>query len=178
MVHHAGNAVRHHSKVFAAGQHTGGTQQLGELVLGVATPELVVAVVEEVVVQRAETFLLPLREACRCRSDQRLVHSGMAGIRMEEAVERQPHILNLTERIGQGGVEVTHHTALELDRDLPYAEEAEDMVDAERVEILTHLAQAGFPPGIVVLCHLFPVVGREAPVLTVGREVIRGSSGG
>ena len=47
------------------------------------------------------------------------------------------------------------------------------------VEIAAHLAQARLPPGEVVLGHLLPVVGREAPVLSVGAEEIgRGAGGG
>ena len=46
------------------------------------------------------------------------------------------------------------------------------MVDAEGVEVLAHLAKAALPPGVVVLRHLVPVVGGEAPVLAVHAEEI------
>ena len=51
------------------------------------------------------------------------------------------------------------------------------MVNAEGVEVLRHLAHAGAPPGIIVLGHLFPVIGGEAPVLAVGGKGIRRGAG-
>ena len=51
------------------------------------------------------------------------------------------------------------------------------MVYPEAVEIFAHLPQAGLPPGITVLGHLFPVICREAPVLAVCRECIRRCAG-
>ena len=172
MVHHARHAVGHHAQVLAAGKHPRRAEQLGELALGVAAPELVVAVVEEVVIQRAEALLLPLRQVVGGRRDERLVHARMARIRMEEAVDGQVHEIDLVRRIRQGRVEMAHHSARELDGNLPDAEETEDMVDAERVEIAAHLAQARLPPGEIVLRHLLPVIGREAPVLPVRAEIV------
>ena len=55
---------------------------------------------------------------------------------------------------------------------LPNAEEAQDMVDAVGAEIAGHHLQAALPPSITVLGHRFPVVGWEAPVLTLGGEVV------
>ena len=51
------------------------------------------------------------------------------------------------------------------------------MVDAVSVEVLGHLAEAAYPPLTAVLEHGIPVVGGEAPVLTVGRERIRRRTG-
>lgn len=41
---------------------------------------------------------------------------------------------------------------------------------------ITYLRQPRPPPGIVVLGHLLPVVGREAPVLAVRIEVVGGGA--
>ena len=51
------------------------------------------------------------------------------------------------------------------------------MVYTEGIEILGHLAHAGLPPSIVVLGHLFPVIGGEAPVLAVLCKGIRRGAG-
>ena len=48
------------------------------------------------------------------------------------------------------------------------------MVDAVGIEILRHLAEAAHPPRAVVLQHLIPVIGGEAPVLAILREGIGG----
>ena len=56
---------------------------------------------------------------------------------------------------------------------LPDAEEAEDMVDAEGVEVAGLTLEALAPPAEVTsLLHTLPVVRGEAPVLPVGSEVI------
>ena len=47
------------------------------------------------------------------------------------------------------------------------------MVDTVCIEIFRHLAETVFPPSEAVACHLFPVVGREAPVLSEHGEIIR-----
>ena len=50
------------------------------------------------------------------------------------------------------------------------------MVDTIGIEILCHLTEATYPPLTAVLQHLIPVVGGEAPVLSVSRERIGRSS--
>ena len=62
---------------------------------------------------------------------------------------------------------------------LPDAEEAEDMVDAEGVEVAGLTLEALAPPAeVAFLLHTLPVVRGEAPVLPVGSEVIgRGACG-
>ena len=59
-----------------------------------------------------------------------------------------------------------------IDGNLPDAEETEHMVYAVGIEELRHLAEAAYPPQATILQHLVPVVGGEAPVLTIGRERI------
>ncbi len=60
-----------------------------------------------------------------------------------------------------------------IDGYLPDAEEAQDVVYAVCVEEVLHVLEAACPPGASVLEHLGPVVGGEAPVLSVWREVVR-----
>ena len=60
---------------------------------------------------------------------------------------------------------------------LPDAEEPEDVVDAEGVEVFGHLGHACPPPGVAVACHACPVVSRESPVLPDGRECVGRSPG-
>ena len=97
----------------------------------------------------------------------------MAGILMEETLNRQLCRLDLCRRIRKGRIEVSIQSGTALDRNLPDSEKSENMVDPEGVEIFGHLLQAGLPPGIVILGHFLPIVGREAPVLTFLAEVIR-----
>ena len=172
VVHDPGHAVGHHPEILAAGQHSGDAQQLRQLLFGVAAPELVVPVVEEVVVQCSEPLLLPLRQILRCGGYERLVHARIARIFMEQPVDGQLHVVDFRGGIGECGIEVPGHAAAYAGGNLPDAEEAEDVVDAESVEIARHLLQPRLPPGVVVLGHLLPVIGREAPVLTVAAEVV------
>ncbi len=72
----------------------------------------------------------------------------------------------------QRRLELSVETALLRHRNLPDAEESEHVVDAVGVEILRHLAEAAHPPLTAVLHHLVPVVGGEAPVLSVFAEGI------
>ena len=58
-------------------------------------------------------------------------------------------------------------------RAAPDAEETEDVVYAERVEIISHLREPFFPPRKTVVRHARPVVSGEAPVLALRRERIR-----
>ena len=72
----------------------------------------------------------------------------------------------------QRGSELAQESVNRVGRNLPDAEEAEDVVDAVGREVLLHLAEALEPPLEAVLEHGIPVVGGEAPVLTIGRERI------
>lgn len=60
-----------------------------------------------------------------------------------------------------------------IDGDFPNAEETQHMVDAVGVEVLRHLAEALYPPLAAIGQHHVPVIGREAPVLAIGRESVR-----
>lgn len=96
-----------------------------------------------------------------------------ANVRMSEAIQvPKTDSLKFVTMDGDGGIVVTHHAGRVSDRDFPDAEEAEDVVDAEGVEVLSHLRQALTPPSIIIFSHLVPIVCRESPVLSVFRELI------
>ena len=59
-----------------------------------------------------------------------------------------------------------------VDRYRPDAEEAEHMVNAVSIKILRHVLETAFPPQASVFDHALPVVGGEAPVLSVHRESV------
>lgn len=102
-----------------------------------------------------------------------------ANVREGEAIQiPKTKTLQLMSMDGDGGVVVSHHARRVSNWDFPDAEETKDVVDAEGVEVLSHLRKALAPPSIIVLGHLVPIVGREAPVLTIFRELIRGSTSG
>ena len=118
---------------------------------------------------------------------------GLLGVLAEEVSEHpfqnkgiglyiriDPEVVAVAELVGREGesrVEITEQAMHGIERNLPYAEESEDMVDTVGVEILRHLAEAVLPPLEAILGHSVPVVGREAPVLAQDREVIRWCAG-
>ena len=178
--HHFRDAGGDHAQVFAAGEHAGGAEQLGQLAQGLLLPVMVVAAVEEVVVHPVEGLAAPLVQAGvgfrLAAVDAGMPASGTVRV-LQEKVQRQPLRLYFALGEGERGAEMPHQAALFRLGDLPDAEEAQDVVDAESVEVLGHGAQAGLPPGIAVLGHRIPVVGREAPVLAVFREGVRRCAG-
>ena len=72
---------------------------------------------------------------------------------------------------------MTAKSPLVLFAHLPDTEEAEDMIYAVSIEIILHLLEPRAPPAEVILRHLIPVIGREAPVLAACIEIIRRSTG-
>nr|GFD57239.1 hypothetical protein [Tanacetum cinerariifolium] len=78
---------------------------------------------------------------------------------------------------GQGGREVPEQALHRAGGHFPDAEKAQDVVDAQHVEVARQVAQALLPPGVVVFCHALPIVGREAPVLAGGGEVVGRGAG-
>ena len=50
---------------------------------------------------------------------------------------------------------------------------AEDVINAEGVEIISHLRETAFPPREAIGRHARPIVSGEAPVLTFRRKRIR-----
>ena len=55
-------------------------------------------------------------------------------------------------------------------RTAPDTEKSEDVVNAERVKIIAHLRETFFPPREAIGGHAWPVVSREAPVLSLRGE--------
>ena len=68
---------------------------------------------------------------------------------------------------------MSKQAGLDPERNIPDAEEAKDVVNPESIKIFAHLSKACLPPSVAVLGHLFPVVGRETPVLAVLGKSIR-----
>ena len=101
-------------------------------------------------------------------------------IRLGVLVDINPEVVAVSHffhAVWQRRIEITQQAVNGIHRDLPDAEETEDMVDAVCVEVFGHLAEARFPPSEAVSVHHFPVVSREAPVLTEDREFVRRSTG-
>src|SRR5487761_2108457 len=73
-----------------------------------------------------------------------------------------------------GRIKMSHNPFHGPDRDTPYPEKSEDMINPERIKVVAHLPEPLFPPGKSVLFHPFPVIGWETPVLTLYGKIIRG----
>ena len=87
-------------------------------------------------------------------------------------IERQPKGFDLVRGEWQGRAEVPTKATHIVDRYFPNTEETEDMVDAEAVEVFAEFTESSLPPCETVALHHLPVVGREAPVLPHGGEVV------
>ena len=119
--------------------------------------------------------------------------TGLVGVFAEEVLEEvihneggglqvyvEPEVVIVAQFVGMEGecwIKHAEQTVELIHRNLPDAEEAEHMVDAVNIEVFSHLAETGFPPGETVAVHLLPVVCGESPVLTEHREIIGGSAG-
>ena len=73
-------------------------------------------------------------------------------------------------------MEVTQESRVLRPGNFPYAEEAENMVYSEGMEVVGLASKALAPPAEIIRLHPLPVVGGEAPVLPVYSEVIGRSS--
>ena len=51
------------------------------------------------------------------------------------------------------------------------------MINTKRIEIVAHLLKTLLPPGKTVFLHFLPIIGRETPVLTIHRKMIRRRTG-
>ncbi len=98
--------------------------------------------------------------------------------RLKESVvvEVQPVRLHVVARIGQCRVKGTQQPLYGIQWNLPDTKEPEDMVNTIGIEVVCHLVEPLFPPGVIVPGHLFPIVGGETPVLPQCRKVIGRSS--
>ena len=107
---------------------------------------------------------------------EEVVHDIRRGLQVD--VEPEVIVISqLIDREGQGGVKHTQQAVHRIAGDLPYSEEAEDVVNAIRIKVFGHLAETCLPPCKAIFVHLLPVVGGEAPVLALYREVIRRRTG-
>ncbi len=91
-----------------------------------------------------------------------------------------PEVVVVLEFVGgirQGRIEHSQQAVERRHRNLPYSEEAQNMVDTVGIEVFRHFAEALFPPREAVAVHLLPVIGGEAPGLAEDREVIGRCSG-
>ncbi len=92
LVHHRGDAGRNHSEVLAAGEHSRGAEQGGQFAKCALAPEVVVAMVEEILIEGPETIFLPLFELPESLAvpgvDTRMVPALLAGILDEELTLR------------------------------------------------------------------------------------------
>src|SRR5688500_6141114 len=68
--------------------------------------------------------------------------------------------------------EISHGSFNRMNRDAPYAEESQNMINSECIKIITHLHEALMPPFKSVFRHLFPIISRESPVLSLHRKII------
>ena len=140
--HDLRHSGRNHSQILSAGKHSGGIKQGRKLCHGFVFPENIVPAIEEIIIQtieRCTTAAIKTRiRSCLACADLRMVTSALTRILEEEVL-----ILRIESLIGQilalireCRAEMSLKSALILDRNLPYTEETEDMVDTESIEIL------------------------------------------
>lgn len=100
---------------------------------------------------------------------------------MQESCAEEPLPVDVPQPLGfqpcpgrwYAGPEVAQQPCHTIPGDLPDAEEAQYVVDPVGVEVLGHVGQASFPPGVVSASHFLPVIGGEPPILAVGVKVVR-----
>ena len=105
------------------------------------------------------------------KSEEPLEHAVVDERSREEVLtERQSEVFYLSLCHRQSRREMAEESEECFAGNLPDAEETQYVVDADGVEVLLHPLDA-FPKPIYDVC--LPVVGGEAPVLSVLREVVR-----
>src|SRR5688572_3859540 len=92
-------------------------------------------------------------------------------------VEQYASLIKFTDVDGQAGNKPSHYSLYSVSWNTPDAKKAEYMVNAESIEIITHLGKTLLPPGEAGFLHFFPVISGKAPVLTNDGKIIRRSSG-
>ena len=124
-------------------------------------------VVEPVAAGNEEMFF----HVADVKSEEPLEHTVVdEGSREEVLTERQSEVFDFPLCHRQRRREMAEESEECFAGNLPDAEEAQYVVDADGVEVLLHPLDAFLEP-IYDVC--LPVIGREAPVLSVLREVIR-----
>mmetsp|Transcript_17129 Transcript_17129/g.28170 ORF Transcript_17129/g.28170 Transcript_17129/m.28170 type:complete len:317 (+) Transcript_17129:1725-2675(+) len=97
---------------------------------------------------------------------KRLLHVLPADPGSQQAVHvAHASILQLVLANRNSGSEKSHQSLDLCIWDGPHTEEANDMVDAEGMEVLGHVLHAVPPPRVAVSSHMLPVVRRQLPVL-------------
>ena len=91
-------------------------------------------------------------------------------------LEVQTIAFNLFTAHGKRRCKLSEQSMYAMYRNLPDTEEAQYVVDAVSIKVSCHVLETAVPPLAAILQHLKPVIGRESPVLTIGREVIRWST--
>src|SRR5690606_7647348 len=70
-------------------------------------------------------------------------------------------------------VKVAHDPLHSIDRNTPYPEKTQNMINAKSIEIQAHLPKTLPPPCKIILLHTGPVISREPPVLACGGKIVR-----
>ena len=94
----------------------------------------------------------------------------------ELLVEPETVTVYVVDAEGERALELTKHASYGVGGYFPNSEEAEDVVYAIGVKVACHVAEALYPPLSAVAEHGFPIIGGEAPILSVCAEVVGGSS--
>ena len=92
---------------------------------------------------------------------------GDEGLGEQLFLEVQTVGLYLLARHAERRRELSEQSVYGVEGYLPYPEEAQHVVDAVGVEEPCHVGETAYPPLAAVFHHLVPVVGRQAPVLSV-----------
>ena len=180
-LHHGTHTTGHHAQILGADKHLRSLHKGRKLLHGLGSPEIIVAVEEILLVEAVEGALLRGGELCVVAvvlgGDAGMVETLVA-IVLNKELGKEPETvaLYLAHRHGERRHKLTQQRRRTIDRYLPDAEEAQHVVDAVGIEILSHLAEAAYPPLVTVETHGIPVVGGESPVLPVARELVGGSA--
>ena len=196
LIHNGRYTSGNHTEVFATDEHIGTVYQGRKFLHRLAIPEVIVAMIVEVVMQSIEGLTLVLGERLERLGletiDAGMIATGLVGVLNEEhigliskgeghgmafLVEAYACGIDLLHGKWHGGIEMSEESALGVSRYLPYAEEAQQMVDTVGIEIVGHLGEALSKPVVTLGCHSTPIVSGEAPVLPVSSKSIGRSTG-
>ena len=181
LLHDWSHTSRHHSQVLATNQHIACSDECWKLLHRPSCPEVIVPAEVEVLIQTDECILLELGKiAPSTFSDDtyaRVIEVGLLGVWDEKLrLERHSVRFYLLDAHGKCRRELPEKSRFAALRNLPNAEETEDVVNSVGTEILFHVSESLLPPEITICRHSFPIIGREAPVLAVSSEIIRRST--
>src|SRR4030095_11880213 len=95
------------------------------------------------------------------------------GFAVPVVIEPNSFFTELGNMHGDGRNKVPHDTFNIMHRNTPNPEKTKNMIYAKCIKIIAHLLETVAPPCEAVLLHPLPVVGREAPVLSLHRKIVR-----